>query len=165
MNDSTVAALKSTLFLAELSDDLNENDAAEKIARWHHSEPVGACEAADDLYRYIVTTHPGWSEQRIAECSARDLAALLPTISDNQNSLAEPKADSAEKLPKSDRVWRAINYVNEYYKKVATGKANKVPQTSILSMHLDKPEKSTAVKSLARQLREYPHLIRKPADS
>lgn len=78
---------------------------------------------------------------------------------------ADPKADSSKKIPTSHRVLKAINFVNDYNKRVSTGKAPAARQNAIISMHLDRPVESKAVKSLARQLREYRHLIRRPADS
>lgn len=78
---------------------------------------------------------------------------------------ADSKTDPKKRLPHSDRVWKAIKALKDYNKKVADGKANKLPVTAILSTHLGVPVESKEVKNLARQLREYRHLIDDSADS
>lgn len=87
-----------------------------------------------------------------------------PTI-ENSARTPDSVADSPKKLPKSERVWKAIHAVNDYYKRVTSGKADKIPRNAILSMYLDKPIESSEVRNLARQLQNYRHLINEPADS
>ena len=79
--------------------------------------------------------------------------------------MTRSKADSSKKFPKSERVWKAIKATNDHYAKVASGKADRLPENAIISIHLDKPVESNEVKNLARQLRNYRHLIHTPADS
>ena len=86
-------------------------------------------------------------------------------FAEKMDAAADSKADSSKKLPTSERVLRAIKFVNDYNKRVSQGKADGIPENAILSMHLDKPVENKEVKNLARQLRNYRHLIRNPADS
>lgn len=109
----------------------------------------------------IVAVDPEAAESR----QKRFLASLPEPSSDEDERTADSKSDSAKKTPKSPRVWKAISAVNDYYRKVEKGKANKIPENAILSMHLDVPVESRDVANLGRQLREYRHLIHEPADS
>ena len=107
--------------------------------------------------------HCGHLKELIEACNALRDAAYR--ANGTPADLEDSKADSEEKNPMSERVLRAIKYVNDYNDKVAKGKANKIPRNAILSIHLDKPVQSKAVKNLDRQVRKYRHRLRTPADS
>jgi hypothetical protein len=97
--------------------------------------------------------------------SSGKLPALKIQLAAKPADSADSKADSKNKIPESDRVLKAIKALNDHYKKVGRGKAAEMKVNAILSEHLDKPVDSDDVKNLARQLRNYAHLIHKPADS
>jgi hypothetical protein len=110
-------------------------------------------EAADDI-RTATVVHYGHNSDASAG------AVLLP----NAERPADEKRTRKKKIPRSERVWKAINAVNDYYRRVAGKSAPRQSREAIIAAEFGVSPDHRDAKNLARQLREYEHLIQTSTD-
>lgn len=79
MERDAVRELSQKIFLAELKDDLRDNEAVSKIVCWAQRKGGGEYppSAAEPLIRHFLAAY-GWEPEKTAAKSVIDLAALLP---------------------------------------------------------------------------------------
>lgn len=78
-----------------------------------------------------------------------------PVDGDICTGRTDGKPDTKKKILRSERVKKAINFINGYRKRVAKSGGTQPPLNAIISEHLDKPIEHKSVENLARQVRDH----------